>query len=125
MEHHYHDASPEPIAQATLSFLFNLVATVVLVVVVWCTAIGTSANLEETKANACSTFAAAGYECIGYEGYQWGTWVGGSYGGARVWYTLRVKDVPHTVFSGYVKRWGDEYHIYAVTPVNKNAVITQ
>ena len=90
----------------------------------WCGIIGTSANLAETKANACATFNAVGYECVGYEGYQWGTWVGGSYGGAKVWYTLRVKDVPSTLFTGFVQRWGDEYHVYSVSPVNRNMVIT-
>lgn len=70
------------------------------------------ANLEETKAAACKTWEQAGYTCIGYEGYEWGTWFGGNYGGAKVWNTLGRDAAPGIIYSGYVQRWGDEFHIY-------------
>lgn len=70
-----------------------------------------SVNLEETKSEACNTWKQAGYTCVGYEGYQWGLWFGGNYGGAKVWNTLERKNTS-VIYSGYVQRWGDEYHIY-------------
>ena len=76
------------------------------------------ANLDATKANACNAWRNAGYECIGYEGYQWGRWVGGPYGGADVWYTMRRSDTPGIVYSGYASRWGDEYHLYGPNVIN-------
>jgi uncharacterized protein YceK len=77
-----------------------------------------SANLEETKAAACDRWKAIGYKCIGYEGYQWGAWLGGSYGGAHVWHTLKQDEAPGIIYTGNVQRWGDEYHIYGPTAVD-------
>jgi len=71
-----------------------------------------SANLEEAKAKACARWKEVGYECVGYEGYNWGGWFGGQYGGARVWHTLKREGNPKVIYSGYVQFWGDELHIY-------------
>jgi hypothetical protein len=77
-----------------------------------------SANLEETKAAACDRWDAIGYKCVGYEGYQWGMWIGGGYGGAKVWHTLRRNEAPGIIYTGSVQRWGDEYHIYGPEAVD-------
>ena len=77
-----------------------------------------SANLKETKAAACDRWKEIGYKCQGYEGYQWGMWLGGSYGGARVWHTLKRDEAPGIIYTGSVQRWGDEYHIYGPTAVD-------
>lgn len=77
-----------------------------------------SANLEDTKAAACDRWKAIGYKCVGYEGYQWGAWFGGGYGGARVWHTLKRDEAPGIIYTGSVQRWGDEYHIYGPTAVD-------
>ncbi len=71
------------------------------------------ANLDSVKANAAETWRQAGYEIIGYEGFQWGKWWGGTYGGAAVWHSLRrYPNDNGIIYSGFIKRWGDEYHIY-------------
>lgn len=77
-----------------------------------------SANLEETKAAACDRWKTIGYTCVGYEGYQWGEWFGGSYGGAKVWHTLKRAEAPGIIYTGNVQRWGDEYHIYGPRAVD-------
>lgn len=79
---------------------------------------GSPANLEETKAAACDRWKEIGYTCVGYEGYQWGMWIGWSYGGALVWHTLKREEAPGVIYTGYVQRWGDEYHIYGPTAVD-------
>jgi len=77
-----------------------------------------SSNLDDVKANACKTWESVGYDCIGYEGYQWGLWLGGDYGGAAVWHTLTRKQAPNIIYSGYVKKWGDEYHVYGPSAID-------
>ena len=77
-----------------------------------------SANLEEAKAKACARWAEVGYQCVGYEGYTWGIWVGGKYGGARVWHTLKRVDNPSVIYTGFVQFWGDELHIYGPTAID-------
>lgn len=74
--------------------------------------IPTYANLDATKAAACDTWKQVGYTCVGYEGYEWGSWRIGTYGGAKVWNTLKRDEAPGIIYSGAVQRWGDEYHIY-------------
>jgi len=72
------------------------------------------ANLDDVKAHAPAVWKQAGFTIIGYEGFQWG-WLGvGPYGGANVWYTLKREEAPGVIYGGYLYRWGDEYHIYAV-----------
>lgn len=69
-------------------------------------------NLNELKSKSCDRWKSIGYECIGYEGYQWGLWYGGRYGGAHVWHSLRRDGAPGIIYSGYTSMWGDEIHIY-------------
>lgn len=76
-----------------------------------------SANLDDVKAKACDTWKQAGYTCVGYEGYQWGFGVG-NYGGAHVWHSLKRDANPTVIYSGYVQKWGNEYHLYNVTAVD-------
>ena len=35
------------------------------------------ANLDDVKSVVCERWRQVGYECIGYEGFQWGFWIGG------------------------------------------------
>jgi len=78
-------------------------------------AIGTSANLEETKEAACSKWSEVGYKCVGYEGYQFGRWLGGGYGGAKVWHSLKRSEAPGIIYTGYIQKWGNEFHVYGPT----------
>lgn len=75
------------------------------------------ANLDDVKANAEQTFERNGWTVEGYEGYEWSKWWGGPYGGARVWYTLS-RDNNGVTYQGFIKRWGDEYHIYGPTAID-------
>lgn len=81
------------------------------------------ANLDDMKAQACSKWASVGFQCVGYDGYQWGfTPFDSRYGGAKVWHYLKNKDTPGIIYSGYVQRWGDEVHVYG--PIALNAIQT-
>ena len=93
---------------------------VILTVVTRCS----SANLDDVKEHACDRWKEVGFSCVGYEGYQWGVWLYGSYGGAAVWHTLTTEKNPNQLFSGYIQKWGDEYHIYGPRCVNCVTVTT-
>lgn len=100
-----------------------LLATIFVVILIWTVFVAipkpTPFNLDEVKANASTTFKQAGYGIIGYEGYQWGSWHFGSYGGAAVWYSLRRNGKDNgIIYTGYIKRWGDEYHIYNIRAID-------
>ena len=95
-----------------------IVLAVILTLGVTIIEIGSYANIEETKENACQTWSKAGYTCIGYEGFQWGRWFGGKYGGAKVWHTLHRKENPTVIYTGFVQRWGEEYHLYGPKAVD-------
>ena len=70
------------------------------------------ANLDDVKAKAVARWREVGYEVVGYDGYEWGSWGLFGYGGAQVWYTLKRVPDNGILYSGYIQRWGDEYHIY-------------
>jgi hypothetical protein len=77
-----------------------------------------SANLDDVKNNADKTFEQAGFQIIGYEGYNLGlATFGTSYGGAYVWYTLKNKN-DGIIYEAAIQRWGNEYHIYDLKALN-------
>jgi len=76
-----------------------------------CSAGCSSSNLDDVKAHAPDVWESIGFKIVGYEGYRWGTWLGGNYGGAEVWYRLE-RDGNGISYTGYIQKWGDEYHIY-------------
>lgn len=76
------------------------------------------ANLDDVKQVACKRWAEIGYQCVGYEGFQWGWWLGGSYGGAHVWHSLTRNQAPGIIYTGSIQRWGDEYHMYGPRAVD-------
>ena len=76
------------------------------------------ANLEDTKAAACGRWEEIGYKCVGYEGYQWGFWLGGDYGGAFVWHSLKRDEAPGIIYTGSMQKWGNEYHVYGPRAVD-------
>lgn len=72
-----------------------------------------SGNKEWTLERACSKWQAQGFECVDYEGWDFGFGVPfTSYGGANIWH--RLKKVPDNgiTYSGYMRRWGEEIHVY-------------
>jgi hypothetical protein len=72
-------------------------------------------NVDAIKAIAPKTIEQAGFEIIGYEGYQWtglGRW------GGCVWYTMKKKPDKGTTYHGCVSKWGEEYHIYQLTAID-------
>jgi len=92
----------------------KIISALLLSSIVGCT----NSNLDDVKAHAPEVLAQAGYTIKGYEGYQYGNWIGGSYGGAMVWYTATRKDNPTVIYAGAIQRWGDEYHIYSLRAVD-------
>jgi hypothetical protein len=77
------------------------------------------ANLQEVKEKSCQAWERVGFECIGYEGYQWGMWFGGGNGGDKVWNTLKRAESPGIIYSGSVQKWGDELHVYGPIAINE------
>lgn len=71
-----------------------------------------SMNLDDVKKHAPEVWKSNGWEIIGYEGYQWGKFGPYGYGGALVWNRLRRAPDDGFTYSGYIQKWGDEYHIY-------------
>lgn len=63
-------------------------------------------HVPEIKEHAAQTWAKAGFEIVGYEGYEYGTLA--VYGGC-VWYIVKRGT---TTYDGCISKWGDEYHIY-------------
>lgn len=77
------------------------------------------ANLDEMKAKACGKWESVGFQCVGYDGYQWGfTPFNTNYGGAKVWHYLKREDAPGVIYNGYVQKWGDEIHAYGPIAVD-------
>lgn len=76
-------------------------------------------NVDNIKAAAPKVWADAGYEIVGYEGYQIGS---PATPGGRVWYVVTRKGDKRILYTGFLSKWGDEYHIYnfraydAITP---------
>lgn len=80
---------------------------------------GCSSNVDYIKEHAPAKWKSQGFEVVDYEGFQWGFGiVGTSYGGAAVWH--RLKKIPDNdiTYSGYLKRWGNEIHVYGPTAVD-------
>jgi len=65
-------------------------------------------NVDNVKEHAAQTWAANGFEVIGYQGYEYtgfGRW------GGCVWYTVKRGA---TTYEGCISKWESEYHIYAL-----------
>ena len=76
-----------------------------------------ASRVEDIKKNAPRIWAENGFEIVGYQGYQYGSF--DTYGG-KVWYTLRKKDDPKGItYQGYISRWGDaDYTVYSITAID-------
>ena len=72
-------------------------------------------NVDKIKLNAQKTIEQAGFEIIGYEGYEWTAF--GAYGGC-VWYTMKKKPDNGITYQGCVSKWDDEYHIYNLSSID-------
>lgn len=70
------------------------------------------ANLDEVKSIADEKWKKQGFEVVDYAGFEWGVWLGGNYGGANVWYRLKKLPDNGITYSGYLKKWGNEIHVY-------------
>jgi hypothetical protein len=78
----------------------------------------TRINVDFVKEHATAIWHQAGYEIVGYEGYQMGGTCGGPYGGGYVWYILRKIPDNGILYHGALQRWGDEIHIYNLTAID-------
>lgn len=71
------------------------------------------ANLDEGKAVSKARWHEMGYEVVAYEGFQWGLWFGGCYGGAKVWSALRAIPDNGIRYTGHISKWCDDgWHVY-------------
>lgn len=82
----------------------------------------TPMNHEDTKAAAPGVWAKQGFTVVSYEGYQWGKFGPFGYGGAEVWHRLERKGF---LYSGYIQKWGDEYHVYGPDPLGPQVEFRQ
>ena len=71
--------------------------------------------VDEIKTAAPSAFAQAGFQIVGYEGYQWSSL--DTYGG-RVWYTLKRIPDNGVTYHAFLSKWGTEYHIYKLEAID-------
>ena len=92
-----------------------VILSVVIVVEVWA---GCVVNKSYVKENAEQRWKEVGFTIVGYEGWQWGTWLGGKLGGPNVWYQLKTIPENGIRYTGYLKRWGDEIHVYGPEAVD-------
>lgn len=76
-----------------------------------------SSNVADTKAHAEATWKQAGFEVIGYEGYE-NAHCFFAYGCGHVWSTLKRIPDNGIIYHGYIEKWGDEYHIYNLQAVD-------
>lgn len=72
-------------------------------------------NVADIKAHAEQMWNKNGYEVIGYEGYQVGTFESP---GGRVWYIVRRRGQDNVTYHGYVSKWFGEYHIYELHAID-------
>jgi hypothetical protein len=77
-------------------------------------------NKDEVQKAAPAKWKAQGFEVVDYEGFEWGFWGPFGYGGARVWHRLRKSPDNGITYSGYIQKWGDEYHVYG--PIAQDAI---
>ena len=70
-------------------------------------------NVDRVKSQSTNTWSKAGFSIVSYEGYQ----IGNIYGnpGGKVWYVVERNGL---VYEGFLSKWGDEYHIYCLKPLN-------
>lgn len=76
----------------------------------------TAHKVEEIKKAAPQVWGDAGFEIVGYEGYQYGT-LGPTWGG-KVWHIVRRKGGDRVTYHGFICKWGDEYHIYNLKAID-------
>lgn len=90
--------------------------TLILMLMVLLSGCGSS-NVPEVKANAPAVWRQAGFEVVGYEGYQNGRCLF-VYGCGRVWHTMRRIPDNGIVYHGFIEKWGGEYHIYNLAAID-------
>lgn len=71
-------------------------------------------DLGETKFVASEEFEKNGFEIVAYEGYTYSILPFS----AKVWYVVKRKDDPTTIYNCYLQKWGSEYHIYSLKALN-------
>ena len=87
-----------------------LMITIMAILLTACT----SMNKDDVQTHAQDVWNKQGFKIVAYEGFQWGSWGPFGYGGARVWHRLERKGF---MYSGYLVKWGDEYHVYGPKPL--------
>lgn len=94
--------------------LGTLIATILLVIIclVGSCAYKGYSHIDELKEASPKVWRDQGFTPVAYEGYQMGYGLlGTGYGSAKVWWRLKRPETD-TIYSGYVIKWGGEYHAY-------------
>lgn len=97
-----------------ISTLISVVVTIcILASVASLLFVGSTQHKDFLKSAAADKWAAQGFEVVDYEGWQTGFGIPlTKYGGANVWHRLRKVPDNGITYSGSIKRWGDEIHVY-------------
>jgi hypothetical protein len=74
-----------------------------------------ASNVPDIKTHAAATWKQAGFEVVGYEGYNWTGF--GQWGGC-VWYSLRRIPDNGVTYEGCISKWSGEYHIYSLNSLD-------
>ena len=88
---------------------------IMLLVVLVCTPVVCGRNIDNVKANAKVTLENAGYEIVGYEGFQWAC---SPFAGGRVWYIVKRNTDTRVLYNCYLEWWFGEYHIYSIQAID-------
>jgi len=91
----------------------SIYVVMMLIIIIFMILGCSSGNLVDVKVKAPEVWKQNGFEVVAYEGFTWGFGgLGTKYGGAHVWH--RLKKIPDNgiTYSGFIIRWGDEYHVY-------------
>jgi hypothetical protein len=72
-------------------------------------------NVDDIKAHAAKVWDDAGFEIVGYEGYQIGN---PEMPGGRVWYVVIRKGDASIRYEGCITKWFGEYHIYRLHAID-------
>ena len=92
---------------------YALIIMLIAIGTTTCTALSYR-NINNIKANAPIVFRQAGFNIVGYEGYQ----IGDPISGVRVWFIPNKTNNTNITYSASIEKWFNEYRIYNLKAIN-------
>lgn len=95
---------------------YLVIATIATILAV--SMFGCARNVEDVKIHASKTFEQNGFKVTGYLGYKLDPINGGN-----VFYSLtKISGNEKITYIGAVEKWGDEYHLKVLRPLDPSQV---